>query len=277
MHQSFSAALPISIKKLSPEIVSKALSFAVRTQRFKVADLLLTLADKNIANRSVISSALEESIRYNDMRVTEYLLGLTGEYKPSIDVIDSALKDLKEDEVNEPDPWSGMPSFAKIFPATLNIAKKKNCVEVVSYLSILESEFHIGKSMKNNTAAESQKIISNIIKLDSDGLLQSTIRTLWKETRSSNISPRFTCGKTDAEIMYRAIQEIYTKDASTAERALSILSLIQKFITSTYNQHHPFAVALQSKLHIKPVPLEHITTAIKLIRAKYQYNTRNIF
>lgn len=102
-------------------------------------------------------------------------------------------------------------------------------------------------------------IVESIVKLDSDGLLQSIIRGLWKETRSANVITM--CGQTEAEHAYRAIQTIFEKQPASNERALSVLSRMHEFVMKQDNQEQPFAVALKNKFNLDAMLPEYIASA----------------
>ena len=122
-----------------------------------------------------------------------------------------------------------------------------SCISAERLKIILaNSELTIAQKAELIKSCQPTEIINATVALENNGQLQSTIRTLWKETRRDNVSGLFSA-KTSAEITYRAIQKICNEKIPSRDRACAILLLIRDFAKSENNQQQPFAVALKNK------------------------------
>lgn len=154
--------------------------------------------------------------------------------------------------------------FAELTPTTLDliftfsseiILLKRNeniSFEMLSrmskyaFLTIFNGQGTIAQKAELIRACQPVAIINDIITLESNEILQSTIRELWKNTRSDNVG--LFVSKTLAETTYRNIQKTYRDQTlSYKDRAFSVISLINNFVITESDEHNTFRIALINK------------------------------
>lgn len=89
--------------------------------------------------------------------------------------------------------------------------------------------------------------------IDDKGLLKPLIRLMWKENRAQNISSSIFCHVSDAESVYRAIQNIYAQKQEGQNRVLSLLTLIQKYALTSKENKQPFYIALTEAFNLEVI------------------------